>query len=248
MNGDRHVGRQGPRRRRPDHRVPVVIARPIRAGPARRHARNHGEIDVDARRGLLVVLQLRLGERRAVRHAPVDRLELAEDVALVEQVGQDVEDPGLVPGVEGEVGLVPIAEHAQAAELLTLDVHPLHRLGMAEGPDLGLAHRGRLRAQLLDDLVLDGQAVTVPARHVGAVKPPHRQRADDEILEHLVHGRPHVDLAVGIGRSIMEHLPRGTLARLSDLLRTGPDRASGPGSGARERSSSPSSRTGSRGG
>ena len=172
MNGDRHVGRQGPGGGRPDHRVPVVIVRAVRAGPRRGHARDHGEIDVDAGRGLFVVLQLGLGERRAIGHAPVDRLELAEDVALLEQVGQDVEDAGLVPRVERQVGIVPVAKHAQPAELLALDVHPLHRLGVAERADLGLAHRGRLRAQLLDDLVLDRQAVAVPARaHRGCRTP-----------------------------------------------------------------------------
>ena len=104
------------------------------------------------------------------RHAPVDRLELAEDVALVQQVGQDVEDAGLVSRVERQVGIVPVAQHAEPAELLALDVDPLHRLGVAERTDLGVAHRGGLGPEVLDHLVLDRQAVAVPAGDVGAVE------------------------------------------------------------------------------
>ena len=73
----------------------------------------------------------------------MDRLELAEDVAPVEQVGQDVEDAGLVARVERQVGIVPVARDAQAAELVALDVDPLHRLGVAERADLGVAHARR---------------------------------------------------------------------------------------------------------
>ena len=109
MDGDRDVGR----------RVQGVVvqimacqsvARPV--GPSTRAGtpRDHREVDVDARRRLLVVFELGLGQRGAVGHAPVDRLELAEDVALVEQVGQDVEDAGLVPRVERQVGMVPVAQ------------------------------------------------------------------------------------------------------------------------------------------
>ena len=133
-------------------------------------------------------------------------LELPEDGAVVEQVGQHVEDAGLVPRVEGQIGVVPVAQYAQAAELLPLDIDPLHRLGMAKRADLGVAHRGCLAAEVFDNLVLDGQAVTVPARNIGAVETPHGQRPHDEILEHLVQGRPHVDLAVGIGRPVMQNL------------------------------------------
>ena len=61
----------------------------------------------------------------------------------LEQVGQDVEDAGLVAGVERQVGMVPVAHDAQAAELVALDVDPLHGLGLAEGADLGVAHRRR---------------------------------------------------------------------------------------------------------
>ena len=89
------------------------------------------------------VFQLGLGQGRAVGHAPVDRLELAVDVAPLDQVGQNVEDAGLVARVERQVGIVPVTHDAQPLELGALDVDPLHGLGLAEGADLGVAHRRR---------------------------------------------------------------------------------------------------------
>ncbi len=74
----------------------------------------------------------------------------------------------------------------------------MRRIGLAEGPNLGEAHRSGLRAEILDDLVLDRQAVAVPAWNVRAIEPLHGQRADDDVLEHLVEQVPHVDLAVGV--------------------------------------------------
>jgi len=67
--------------------------------------------------------------------------------------------------------------------------------------------RGRLALlqELLAHRVLDGHAVVVPTRHIGGVIPAHRIRADDHILENLVEGMPHVDVAVRIGRTVVEN-------------------------------------------
>ena len=45
------------------------------------------------------------------------------------QVGQDVENAGLVPRVERQVGIVPVTHDAQPLELGALNVDPLHGLG-----------------------------------------------------------------------------------------------------------------------
>ena len=211
MGGDGDVGREGPGGRRPDHRVPGAGA------PGGGDAGDHREVDVDAGRGLVVVLQLRLGQRRPVVEAPVDRLELAEDVAACHEVRQHVEDAGLVPRVERQIRVFPVPQDAQAAELVALDADPLHRLDVAERADLRVLHVGGLRPEVLGDLVLDRQAVAVPPRDVRAVEPAHRQRPDDDVLEHLIQEVPHVDLAVRIRRPIMEDLPLPALAGLADL-------------------------------
>ncbi len=97
---------------------------PGAGSPGLGHAGDHREIDVDARRGLVLVLELGLRQCGAVVHAPVDRLELTEDVPASEQVGQHVENSGLVAVVKREVRVVPIARDAEAAELVARGGRP----------------------------------------------------------------------------------------------------------------------------
>src|SRR5690606_14742677 len=70
-------------------------------------------------------------------------------------------------------------------------------------------------------LVLDGQAMAVPPRHVRAVtplRPRHRLRANDEILQALVHQVPEMNRAVGVRRAVVEEEPWLALALLADAL------------------------------
>src|SRR5262249_40754170 len=71
-------------------------------------------------------------------------------------------------------------------------------------------------AQLLVDLVLDREAVTIPAGHVDGIVPQHRARLDDEVLEDLVEQVPHVDVAVRIGRTVVENPERTPHRRAAD--------------------------------
>ena len=163
MGGDGDVRGEGPGGRRPDHRVPGVVA------PGGGDARDQGKVHVNAGRGLVLVFELRLGERGAVGHAPVNRLQLPEDVAALEQVGQYVHDAGLETLVERQIRSIPVARDAQAEELVALDPDPLQSLDAAPLADLGRVHARDLRSEVLGDLVLDRQAVAVPARHIGGL-------------------------------------------------------------------------------
>ena len=62
-----------------------------------------------------------------------------------------------------------------------------------------------LGAIVLLDFPLDRQTVTVPAGHVVGIEPEHLLRLHNEVLEDLVERVPDVDVAVGVGRSIMQH-------------------------------------------
>jgi hypothetical protein len=70
----------------------------------------------------------------------------------------------------------------------------------------------------LFDLVFDRQAVAVPARHVGRVEAGQRLGADDDVLEDLVHRMADVDVAIGIGRAVVEDEARAPLGGGADLL------------------------------
>ena len=54
------------------------------------------------------------------------------------------------------------------------------------------------------DLPLDGQAVAIPARHIIRVLAHHLLGADHRVLEDLVEPRADMDVAVRIGRPIVE--------------------------------------------
>ena len=58
------------------------------------------------------------------------------------------------------------------------------------------------------DRVLDRQPVAVPARHVGRVEAGEDLRLDDDVLEDLVDRVADVDVAVGVGRPVVQDVLR----------------------------------------
>src|SRR5438067_8911015 len=75
-----------------------------------------------------------------------------------------------------------------------------------------------LLAILLLDLPLDWQAVTVPAGHVGRILAEQGLRPHHHVLERVVERMADVDVAVGVGRPIMEDELLAASTRLADLL------------------------------
>ena len=82
--------------------------------------------------------------------------------------------------------MLPVPQHPQAHEFGALDVDELFGVGPAALADLYLGQAPALGLQLLAHLMLDGQAVAIPARHVGAVVAGHLAGLDDDILENLI--------------------------------------------------------------
>ena len=78
------------------------------------------EAHVNRRRGAIGVLHLGLGQRRAAVNAPVHRLVAARDVAGRQDAPERADDVGLEAEIHGEVRFVPVADHAQALEILAL--------------------------------------------------------------------------------------------------------------------------------
>ena len=165
----------------------------------------HGELDVDGGTGVVVVLDLGLGHGGGTHGTPVHGLQTLVDIALVEHPAKDLDFLRLKVLVHGAVGVLPVAHHAQALEArhLTLDIG----LGkfLAGGAELGDGHGLVVELALFDDGGLNGQTVVVPAGDVGGVIAHHGVAADDEILQRLIQGVTHVDVAVAEGRAVMQH-------------------------------------------
>ncbi len=201
MEGDAHVGRDGPGRGGPDEAVDAPVSQG-RVDPG--GLRSQRKAYPDGRAGVVLVFDLGFRQRGAVGEAPVHRLEALVDVAAVDELDEAACDGGFIVGRERQVWFVPAAKHAQAAKLGPLDTDPLERVLAALFADLGDGHFGLAGPQFLVDAVLDGKAVAIPTGHVGGVESGHALGLDDEVLEHLVEGRAGVDAVVGEGRAVVQ--------------------------------------------
>ena len=200
------VRRDRPRRCGPDHDM-MICALHRKLHPHHRHL-------------AVVVFHFGFGERRAFHRAPHDRLGAADEAAFHRHVEEFGDDHRLALEGHGEVGVVPFALDAEAAEFLALHFHPMLGIGAAGGAELVGRHgilRAVLGAELLLHLPFDRQAVAVPARQVGGVEALHLVRADDDVLDDLVERRAEVDVAVGVGRAVMEDEGLAALGGLAEL-------------------------------
>ena len=217
MEGDGHVGRERPGGRRPDEDEGPASGEGRELGP---EVGDDREADVDRGRGLVLVLDLGLGQGGAAADAPVHGALAPVDLAVLEEFAQVVEDLGLVGRVHGQVGRLPGAQDAEALELVALDADELLGVSAALVADGRDGHVLLPVAELLVDVDLDRQPVAVPAGDVRGVVAEHGPRLDDEVLEDLVERRAHVEVAVGVGRPVVEDVGRAVRggALLEDLL------------------------------
>ncbi len=155
---------------------------------------------------MIFVFDFGFGESGAVFDAPVDGLQTFIDIAVVEEIDEGLGDDGLVFGRHGEIRIFPAAEDAETFELDAVDVDKLGGIGAAFGADFGDGHGGFALAEFLIDFDFDGQAVAIPTGDVGGVETGHGFRLDDEIFEDLIEGGAEVDVAVGVGRAVVQNI------------------------------------------
>ena len=108
--------------------------------------------------------------------------------------------------------MLPVTKDPESTELAPLDVDELACILLGLLADLqGSEARGGFH-----HAELDRQSVAIPSRNERGLESGHRLRFDDEILEYLVKGGPHMDIAVGKGRPVMQDELRSSLARPLD--------------------------------
>ena len=199
MDGDREVRGQRPRRGRPDD-----DGERMRRGELFGGGIGDREGDPDGVGALVLIFDLGLGEGGLARDGPIHRLLRTIDQALLDEAREAREDLRLVGRIHRAVFGRPVGEDAEALELsaLLLDVGGGEfRAGLADAEGV---ERLLLRLQFLHHLVLDRQAMAVPARDVRRPEAAHGLIAEDGILEQLVEGGADVDVAVGERRTIMQ--------------------------------------------
>ena len=222
---DRLVRRDGPGRCRPDHHVGAhedaahlfqradhVGARVdvfLFAGTVHvRHVEiGDAELDPDRVAFLVVILDLGFGQRGLFHGRPHDRLG-----PLVERSGHQeflelLRDDPLGAKVHRQVGFVPCAGDAKALELVALDVDPAFgelAAFLTEIDNIDLVLVLALGAVLFLDLPFDGQAVAIPAGDVARIAAHHLLGPDHHVLEDLVERVTDMQVAVGVGRAVVE--------------------------------------------
>ena len=174
-DADGEVRRQRPRRGGPGGQVSVFVRQ------LERH-RDRRVLHVP-----VVHVGFEVRQRRLERHRHRHHLEALVDEPLVPELFQDPPDRLHVPGVHGLVVVVEVDPASDAAHdrapLVDITLDDLAALGVVAG-DAQLLH-GMLRghAELLVDLVLDREAVAVPAEAPQHVAPAHGPVARHDVLD-----------------------------------------------------------------
>ena len=91
-------------------------------------------------------------------------------MAVGDDASERADDVGLELKIHGEVRMLPVADHTETLEILALAVDLRARIFAAGLAELGGLHLVAGLADLFLDGMLDRQAVTIPARHVGRIE------------------------------------------------------------------------------
>ena len=199
MQSDAEIGRQGPGRGSPDDEVIAI---------------RQSKLHIDRRRGLFFILDLGFREGGLGAVAPENGALGTIDETFFQELSKGAHDVGLISWREREVGVLPVAEDAEALEGLALDVDELAGVGFRARADF---RRGEVLG-FLDDFELDGQAMAIPAGNVGRVEAGHGLGLHNEVLQHFVQRGAHVDVAIGKGRAVMQDELRASGGLLHDAL------------------------------
>ncbi len=217
MYAHRLVGRQRPGRSGPDHRIDFGICRAKTTPNAFSIAcRSFTSKPTSIAGGDFVfVFHLSFGQRRLAIQAPVHRLAALIQIAALIDLAECADDVGFGLVIHGQVGMIPVADHAEADEILLLALDLLPGVFAAQFAELRWRYGF---AVFLFHLQFDGQAVAIPSRHIRCIETGECFRFDDDVLQHLVHRVAEVDVAVRIGRAVVQDEFRASRSRLADAL------------------------------
>ena len=209
---ERLVGRNGPGGGGPDHGKSRFGGRGQGAqAKGRRECGFVGRLKshIQGVAFLVGILNFKLSQAGAAVKAPVHGLETPVDKTALDDAFEGADLARLIGKVHGAVGALPVAQHAQAFEIFALLVDLCRGKGAALGLHVVAAE---FAAVQLFDRVFNRQAMAVPPRDVLGVKACELLGLDDHVLEHFVQRMADVQLAVGIGRAIVQHKQRRAVA------------------------------------
>ena len=114
--------------------------------------------------------------------------------------------------------MLEITDDAQTLELVAHDVDVLGGKLFADLAQLQLGDVLLLVADGGQGLQLDGQAVGIKTGHIRSLEALHVLLADNDVLDDLVQGSTHVDIAVCVRRAVVQDELRLALVVLHELI------------------------------
>ena len=152
-----------------------------------------------------MILNFSLGQGRLTGKAPVDRFFTSNQTAVLSKFSAFPGDGGFVAIVHGQVRIIPDSHHAQALEFFALNVDKLLGIGPAQSTNLGHAEIFLFFAEFFVHIMLDGQAVAIPARHVDGIVPCHLSGPDNDVFQYFIERRSDVNIPIGIRGSVVKN-------------------------------------------
>ena len=213
---DRAIAGQCPRRRRPDcngcvaHKfegnrdIALIVA-------FQRNIRDR-KLHPNLIAGVVLVLDLGFRQRGFFDHAPHHRFRTAVQRSVGGKLHQLAGDLRLGKKIHRRIGMRPVALDAEPLEFLALYIEPVFGVGPAFLPKGNHRRRiGKIRlcfvlrsVVLFFDFPFDREAVAVPSRDIVRIVAEHLLAARDDILQNLIEGVPDMDIAIGVGRTVMQ--------------------------------------------
>ena len=204
MHIQRLIGGNSPWRGGPDQRKHIAIrqlAQAKRLGKLCPLTVDKRKAHIDGDGLLVLVLNFSFGQRRAAVEAPIDGLEAAIKIAALHDLAERADFVRLGLKIHGGVGMIPVAQYAQANKIRFLQFDLLARVSARELLDF---LRRDVLAVLLFDLDFDGHAMAIPAGHIDRVVARHLLGLDDDVFKNFIDGVANMNCRVGVGRAIVQ--------------------------------------------
>ena len=156
---------------------------------------------------MVVIFNLGLGQGGLFDHRPHHRLGALIQKPVIDEFHQLAGDLRLGGEVHRRIRIFPVADHAEPLKFLALHADPVFGkipAFLAEFHDRHFVLVTSRGPVFFLDLPFDRQAVTIPARHVIGILAQHLLRPVDDVLQDLVQGMTDMQIAVRVGRAVME--------------------------------------------
>ena len=139
--------------------------------------------NVNRRRYFVFVFHFRFRQRRAAVQAELNRFRATVEIARFVDFAEHTHGIRLGFEIHGQVGVVPVAQHAQTDEVFFLAGNLFGGIFSAQFAETRFGH---VFAVQLFHHHFDGQAVAVPTRHIRRVETGLGFAADNDVFEDFV--------------------------------------------------------------